>query len=79
MITIKKPEEIKIIREGGKILADILDQVVQKVEAGVTTAELDEFAEKSIIEKGGIPSFKNYRASQGEVAFPTTLCTSVND
>jgi len=79
MITIKKEEEIKIIREGGKILAEVLAEVIKKAKPGVRTIELDQLAEELIIKKGGIPSFKNYRNSIHEPAFPTTLCTSVNE
>ena len=78
MISIKKPEEIKVLRQGGRILAEVLAEVIRKVKPGVKTIELDELAERLIVEKGGIPSFKNYRNSLHEPAFPTTLCTSVN-
>ncbi len=79
MVTIKKPEEIEILREGGKILAEVLNQVILAAKPGVKTIELDQIAERLIAEKGGVPSFKNYRSRQGDPAFPTTLCTSVND
>ncbi|OGY45562.1 MAG: type I methionyl aminopeptidase [Candidatus Buchananbacteria bacterium RIFCSPHIGHO2_01_FULL_39_8] len=79
MISIKKPEEIKVLRQGGRILAEVLAEVIRKVKPGVKTIELDELAERLIVEKGGIPSFKNYRNSLHEPAFPTTLCTSVNE
>ena len=79
MVTIKSQKEIEIIRQGGGILAEVLADTVKKVAAGVKTIQLDQFAEQEIIRKGGLPSFKNYRAHEGEVAFPTTLCTSVNE
>jgi len=79
MVTIKTPDEIKLIRAGGKILADVLSQLVSAAKPGVKTIELDKIAEELILKKGGIPSFKNYRSYAGEVAFPTTICASVND
>jgi len=75
-ITIKTEEEIKILSEGGKILADILKKVGEHAQIGVTTKELDEMAEKLILEAGGIPSFKGYGEPD---PFPATLCTSVNE
>jgi len=79
MITIKTPEEIEVIRQGGRILAEVLAELVRKAEPGVKTIDLDQLAEQLIMEKGGIPSFKNYRSRQNEPAFPTTICASVND
>ncbi|MAF24850.1 type I methionyl aminopeptidase [bacterium] len=78
MSTIKKPEEIEIIREGGKILSGILREVVAMTKPGVGTAELDDFADKAIVKAGGRPSFKNF-SEGGSTPFPTTLCTSVNE
>ncbi|MBI4692139.1 MAG: type I methionyl aminopeptidase [Candidatus Terrybacteria bacterium] len=79
MITIKTPEEIKILREGGKILASILYQVAKKVRPGIATIELDKMAEKLIKEAGGEPSFKNYKTREDKIPFPASLCVSIND
>ena len=73
MITIKTPEEIEVLREGGKKLVRILDMVIERVKPGVTTLELDQYAEELVKKEGGRPSFKNYEG------FPGTLCTSVNE
>ncbi len=75
-ITIKTPEEIEILIKGGKILATILQEVGRHVQIGVSTAELDQIAEKLILEAGGIPSFKGYGEPD---PFPATLCTSINE
>ncbi len=79
MITIKKPEEIEVLRQGGKILASILAEIVKRVRPGITTIELDKLAEELIAKKGGTPSFKYYQGQDGEVPFPTTICASVNE
>ncbi len=79
MSMIKKSEEIKVIRAGGKILAAILGQLVNEAKPGVKTIDLDQLAEKLILEKGGVPSFKNYRDHKDDPPFPTTICASVND
>ncbi len=74
MSLLKSQSEIKTLKVGGKILADILNKVSQIVAPGVTTQELADYAEELIIVAGGQPSFKGY----GEPPFPSALCTSVN-
>lgn len=73
----KKPEEIEIIAEGGKLLAEILQKTAALVKPGVSTFELTQFAEKEIIASGGKPSFIDY--GDDDNPFPCGLCTSVND
>lgn len=73
MITIKTPEEIEILREGGRKLARILELVIKKVRPGVSAAELDRYAEELIVKEGGRPAFKNH------AGFPGTLCVSPNE
>lgn len=79
MVTIKKPVEIEVLRQGGKILAEILNEIITQAKSGVKTIELDQLAEKLIKQKGGIPSFKNYQGRGEDVPFPTTICASVNN
>lgn len=79
MITIKTPEEIKILKEGGKILASVLFEVAKKVKPGMATIELDEVAEKLIKKNNGEPSFKNYKTSDDKFPYPDSLCVSIND
>jgi methionyl aminopeptidase len=73
MITIKSPREIETMRRSGKITAAVLVELMQAARPGVTTAALDEIAERGIRSRGGVPTFKGYR---GYVA---SLCASVND
>lgn len=73
MITIKTQEEIKIMAEGGKILAKIIKELEKKVKPGITTKELDRVAETLIFKSGETPSFKGYEG------FPATLCASINE
>lgn len=79
MIIIKSKEEIEILREGGRRLATILYKVKEKVAPGVTTKDLDIFAEKLIREGGDTPAFLNYRPEGASTPFPASLCVSVND
>ncbi|HEX9503864.1 MAG TPA: type I methionyl aminopeptidase [Patescibacteria group bacterium] len=76
---IKNDKELEILRQGGKILATVLNLVASKVAPGVSAAALDELAEKEIIKAGGRPSFKNYRSQIGDPPFPASLCVSVNN
>jgi len=76
---IKTEEEIKILREGGKRLAQILNKVKDKVRPGVSTKELDIYAEKLIREGGDSPAFLNYRPEGAKYPYPASLCVSVND
>lgn len=71
-------EDIEIIREGGRRLAEILEEIVAEVKPGVTTQELDEMAEKKIRAAGGEPSFLKYQGDFGSAPFPNSLCTSIN-
>lgn len=79
MIIIKTKEEIEIIREGGKHLAIVLNKVKEKVAPGVSTKDLDLYAEQLIRELGDQPAFLNYRPDGANIPFPATLCISVND
>lgn len=72
----KSAAEIEILAEGGKILADIMRQVVARVRAGVKASELDQAAEQMIREAGGEPSFKGFGPVGKE--FPACLCISPN-
>ncbi|MBI1866209.1 MAG: type I methionyl aminopeptidase [Candidatus Staskawiczbacteria bacterium] len=73
MTKIKSEEEIKIMREGGRILANVLSQIEKMVKPGVTTIELDRAAEALILKHGAAPAFKGYEK------FPYSLCASVNE
>jgi methionyl aminopeptidase len=79
MIIIKTPEEIEIIREGGKRLATVLHKVKDMVARGVSAKDLDLYAEKLIREMGDEPAFLNYRPEGAHKPFPASLCVSIND
>jgi methionyl aminopeptidase len=79
MIIIKTPEEIEILREGGKRLATVLYKVKEIVKPGISTLELDKYAEKLIKEMGDYPAFLNYKPDGADRHYPASLCVSVND
>lgn len=72
MITIKTPEEISIMAEGGRILAKTMKELGKNVKPGVATNKLDGLAEGLILKQGKC-SFKGYHN------FPTCLCVSINE
>ncbi len=78
-IIIKTKEEIEILREGGKRLAFVLQKVKEQVRPGISTWELDKYAEKLIIEMGDYPAFLNYRPEGADRPYPASICISVND
>ena len=77
--TIKTKEEIELMRENGKRLSRVLDRVVKRACPGVSTAELDQLAERLIIELGGKPSFKGYRVKGISRTYPAAMCISINE
>jgi methionyl aminopeptidase len=73
LISLKSAEEIEAMARAGRIIAELYRVIPEKVEPGVTTGELDRFAERFIRDhEGAVPAFK------GLYGFPATLCTSVN-
>ncbi|HET9449443.1 MAG TPA: type I methionyl aminopeptidase [Aggregicoccus sp.] len=71
-VELKSPEEISRMREAGRIVCEILDELERTVAPGVSTWDLDALAEKLIRAKGAKPAFKGYHG------FPSCLCASVN-
>lgn len=78
-VIIKTKEQIDLIRESCKHLATVLHKVKDMVAPGVSTYELDKYAEKLIREYGDIPAFLNYRPVGARTPFPGSLCVSIND
>ncbi len=77
MITIKTPEEIEIMAEGGKILAEVMKKLEKKAKPGVATIELDRAAEALILSwPGGHPARPAFKGYDG---FPNSLCVSINE
>lgn len=75
---IKTPEATRQIEKGGKILGRILSRLAKKCKVGISTVEIDKYAEEMILKAGGRPSFKGYRSRPQDTPFPTTICASVN-
>lgn len=75
----KTPEEIKILREGGKRLARIVREISKLVTPGVSVAELDALAERLTRVEGDMPAFLGYSPRGAKRPYPASLCISVNE
>ena len=72
MIVCKSQAEIDRMRRANAVVADVLMELRGVVKPGVTTAELDDFAEQRVLAAGAEPAFKGYHG------YPATICASVN-
>lgn len=73
MIDIKTPEEIEIMKIGGKMLADTLFEVLDKVRPGMTEIEVDALSDRLIVKKGGEAAFKKVKG------YHHATCISTNN
>jgi methionyl aminopeptidase len=74
VIQLKSRREIEIIARGGRIIADLFTEIGSRIAPGVSTGELDRFADEFIrSHDGAVPAFK------GLYGFPGSVCTSVNE
>lgn len=72
-ISIKSEREIESMREAGKVLAKVHDELEQFVRPGISTKDIDKRGEEIIRSFGCIPSFLNYNG------YPASICVSIND
>ena len=80
MVTIKSQKEIEKMREACKLTGFVYQEIEKYIKPGITTMDLDHFAEKIIREHGGIPAQKGYPSEiKGVKNFPATICASIND
>jgi methionyl aminopeptidase len=73
MIIIKSQEEIELMREAGAVTAQILKDLSQIIQPGITTKDVDDFVEETILKNKMIPAFKGYNG------YPASACVSVNN
>ena len=73
MIVCRSAAELEKMRAAGRLVGEVLTALTPSVVPGVTTAELDEVAEKMITDAGAIPAFKGYHG------YPATICSSINE
>ncbi|HLF55719.1 MAG TPA: type I methionyl aminopeptidase [Thermoanaerobaculia bacterium] len=72
-MVLKTRGELDLMDEANRIVHEVLDGIAERVAPGVTTRQLDRFAEETIRAAGGVPAFLHYKG------YPATLCTSRND
>src|ERR1035437_4209543 len=73
MVPRRTRQEIDLMRRAGRVVADVLALMEEKLAPGVTTAQLDAIAEDYIRKSGARPSFKGYKG------FPASICVSIDD
>ena len=72
-VTIKSAREIELMREAGRLLAEVHDELAAFIKPGISTKDIDILGEKLIRDRGCIPNFLNYNG------YPASICVSVND
>ncbi|MEK6704398.1 MAG: type I methionyl aminopeptidase [Bdellovibrionota bacterium] len=73
MIVLKSPRELELMRKAGSIVARILEELAAMIKPGISTGELNSYAESRCKDLKARPSFLGYRD------FPASLCISIND
>ena len=73
MIVCRSVAELERMREAGRLVGEVLTELMAHVAPGVTTADLDALAEKRIMRAGAVPAFKGYHG------YPATICASINE
>lgn len=72
-VTIKSAREIELMREAGRLLAEVHEELAAFVKPGISTKDIDKYGEELIRDRGCIPNFLNYNG------YPASICVSVND
>ena len=72
-VTIKSAREIELMREAGRLLAEVHEELAAYIKPGISTKDIDKLGEKLIRDRGCIPNFLNYNG------YPASVCVSVND
>jgi len=79
MIILKSEDEIKLMKRAGELVANVLLKLEELVKPGITTEFLDKTAEEIIIAHNAKPAFKGYQGRLSNIAFPGTICASINE
>lgn len=72
-VTIKSDKQIELMRESGRLLSIMHEELHKAIKPGISTLDIDRLGEKIIRDFGCIPNFKNYNG------YPASICVSVND
>ena len=72
-VSIKSAREIEMMREAGRLLAEVHEELGKALKPGMSTLEVDILGERLIRERDCIPNFLHYNG------YPASICASVND
>ena len=72
-VTVKSAKEIELMREAGRLLEKVHDEMGQMIRPGISTMDINEYGDKLIRKMGCIPNFLNYGG------YPASICVSVNE
>jgi methionyl aminopeptidase len=72
-VEVKSAREVEVMRKASRIVATVLREIIDLVQPGMTTGDLDRHAESRIRELGAVPSFLGYHG------FPASICASINN
>ncbi|MBI4338923.1 MAG: type I methionyl aminopeptidase [Chloroflexi bacterium] len=80
-ITIKSPQELRAMREAGRVVASVKDALLKAIQPGIRTRDLDAVAAREIKRCGAQPNFKGYPKpdSPRYPYYPATICVSINE
>jgi len=78
-MNLKSADELRVMDEANAIVQGILDRIETMIAPGVTTMDIDLFAEREVRAAGAIPAFKGYPHRGDGRDFPGTVCSSVNE
>ncbi|MCK5272918.1 MAG: type I methionyl aminopeptidase [Sedimentisphaerales bacterium] len=78
-VTIRSKREIELLRAAGRIVGRVLRHLEEEAVEGVTTARLSQISDEVIKDAGGIALFKGVENPDAKMAFPASICTSINE
>ncbi|OHB44162.1 MAG: type I methionyl aminopeptidase [Planctomycetes bacterium GWC2_49_10] len=78
-IKLRSRREIELLRNAGKVVAEVLLKLQEVARPGISTAELDRIAEEITVSHGGIALFKGVKSPYAKKPFPGVICASINE
>ena len=72
-VTVKSAKEIELMREAGRLLEIVHDEMAKMIRPGISTMDINEYGDKVIRDLGCVPNFLNYSG------YPASICVSVNE
>jgi len=79
MIICKSANEIRLMREAGRIVAKVFLKIEEIIKPGITTGYIDKIAEEVITGEKAVPAFKGYVGKVGKKPFPNSVCISIDE